>query len=198
MASRLIHNDLERAAEAIADVGGLDAVTMSSVARHLGVQPPSLYGHVNDRGGLLDRLSVYALRRLADNLAAALAGRSGFSALRAFADVHRELAQRSPGLWAALQRPLSAEIAEVSDGRRVTALAEATLRSYPIPTADVVHAIRLLGSTVNGFIALQLSGGFAHSRPEPDVSWTRVLDALDALFAAWPTASDATRDKADR
>jgi AcrR family transcriptional regulator len=183
---------LERSAMAIADERGLDAVTMTSVATHLGVRPPSLYGHVKDRTALLDRLSVYALARLADDLAAALAGRSGREALAAFADAHRRFALRSPGLWLALQRPLPPEIVAVSEGRRISQLAAATLRAYPVPDGDMVHAIRFLGATVNGFLALERSGGFTHSAPGPDSSWTQALRALDALFSTWPAADTTT------
>lgn len=195
MAGRLSEGDLERAAEAIADEQGLDGVTMSSVAARLGVRPPSLYGHVADRGGLLDRLSAHALERLADDLSVAVAGRSGPAALRAFADTHRTFARRSPGLWAALHRPVPPGSPAVEAGRRISSLTAAILRAHPIPDDDLVHATRLLGSAVNGWIALEHAGGFAHSTPDADASWTRALQALDALFDAWPTAASSAPAK---
>ena len=186
MRTRIEPGSLERSATAIADEKGLDAVTMTSVAEHLGVRPPSLYGHVKDRAELLDRLSVHALARLAEDLADAVAGRSGRAALEGFADAHRRFALRSPGLWLALQRPLAPGTVAASDGRRISQLAAATLRAYPVPEDDLVHAIRFLGATVNGFLALERAGSFEHSAPAADDSWSQALRALDALFRAWP------------
>jgi hypothetical protein len=146
---------------------------------------------VPDRAALLDRLSVHALGVLADGLGSALAGLSRRDALDAFAGTHRRMAHGSPGLWDALQRPLDAETAAASAGPRIGALAAAVLRGYDVPPADLVHAVRLLGATVNGFLALERSGGFSHSAPDPTVSWDRMIDALDALFAAWPIRKGA-------
>jgi AcrR family transcriptional regulator len=190
MSPRLSDGDLETAAAAIADEAGIDAVTMTSVAQRLGVRAPSLYGHVRDRGALLDRLSVHALGRLADELGVAMAGLGGRDALAAFADTHRRFARESPGLWAALQRPLDRSPAVDAAGARVVALTHAALRHYRLPDDELVHAVRLLGATINGFVSLQRSGGFAHSAPGPDVSWHRAVDALHVLFGAWPAVGD--------
>jgi AcrR family transcriptional regulator len=192
MAPRISPGDLESAAAALADERGIDAVTVTSVAQRLGVRGPSLYAHVSDRAELLERLSVHALGRLADELAVALAGLGGRDALAAFADTHRRFADESPGLWSALQRPLSASAAAESDGRRIVALTHGALRGYRLPDDDLVHAVRVLGATVNGFVSLQRSGGFSHSTPGPEVSWERALDALDALFRAWPADGPTT------
>lgn len=188
MARRITDGELESAATAVADGQGIDAVTMTSVAQRLGVRAPSLYGHVADRAALLDRLSVHALESLADALAPAVAGRGGRDALAGFADAHRDFARASPGRWSALQRPLEPTPEAARAGARVVALAHGVLRAYGLPDHDLVHAVRLLGSTINGFVALERSGGFAHSAPAPDVSWRRTIDALHTLFLAWPAA----------
>jgi AcrR family transcriptional regulator len=187
MPIRLHAGDIELAAAAIADMSGIDAVTMTSVAQRLGVRAPSLYGHVPDRAALLDRLSLHGLARLADDLAVAVAGLAGHAALESYADAHRRLARESPGLWAAMQRPLDGATAAGSAGPRIVALTSGVLRGYRVPEEDVVHAVRLLGATINGFVALERSGGFSHSSPDAEVSWRRAIDALDALLTAWPT-----------
>jgi AcrR family transcriptional regulator len=186
MTPRITDGELESAAATIADERGIDAVTMTSVAQRLGVRAPSLYGHVADRSALLDRLSVHALERLADELGLAVAGLGGRDALAGFADAHRRFAHEAPGLWSALQRPLTLSDEAARAGGRIVALTHGVLRAYGLPEEDLVHAVRLLGATINGFVGLQRSGGFAHSAPDPDVSWCRTIDALHALFGAWP------------
>ena len=73
--------------------------------------------------------------------------------------------------------------------RQVVALTRAVLRGYPVPESEHAHATRVLGSTINGYLALENIGGFDHSEPSPEVSWHKTIAALDALLRAWPTDS---------
>jgi AcrR family transcriptional regulator len=174
------------AAADLADRDGLDAVTLSALARQFGVQTASLYSHVRHRSALLDGVHELALGELADRIAVAVAGRSGRAALVALADAHRDYARQSPGRWAALQRPAAASTAESAAAGRLVALTLAMLRGYQLPEDELVHAVRLLGSTINGFLALAATGSFGHREPPADVSWQRALDALDIAFRSWP------------
>jgi AcrR family transcriptional regulator len=170
----------------LADEDGFDAVTLSAVARRLGVRTPSLYSHVRDRGALLDGVGGLALAELAARIGAAIAGRSGRGALEAFADAYRTYALESPGRWQSLQRRAGEVEVWSAPARDVVALTGALLRGYPIPEEEHVHVVRLLGSTINGFLALERNGGFDHSEPPAEQSWTRIVDALDALLRVWP------------
>lgn len=175
------------AAADLADAEGLDAMTPSAVARAVGVRTPSLYAHVAGADALRDGVTTLALEELADRVASALAGRSGRDALQALADTYRGYATEHPGRYAATRRPVAPGSPAVAAGRRHTALVTAVLRGYPVPEAERVHAVRLVGSTVHGFTALQASGAFEHSSPEADVSWRRAVDALDVALRHWPT-----------
>ncbi|WP_181809589.1 TetR-like C-terminal domain-containing protein, partial [Streptomyces shenzhenensis] len=65
-------------------------------------------------------------------------------------------------------------------------MTRAILRGYDLTEPDETHAVRMIGSVFHGFVDLELSGGFGHSAPDSQQSWTRVLDALDALLRNWP------------
>src|SRR3974377_2261684 len=52
--ARLSRDLVLRAAIALADGGGLDAVTMQAVGRRLGVEAMSLYRHVRNKDDILD------------------------------------------------------------------------------------------------------------------------------------------------
>jgi AcrR family transcriptional regulator len=170
------------AAADMADRDGFDALTLSALARLLGVQTASLYSHVRDRSALVEGVHQLALGELADRIAMAIGGRSGRDALVAFADAHRDYAQRFPGRWTALQRPATAATAGSEAAGRLAGLNLAMLRGYPLPETELVHATRLLAATVNGFLALQANGSIAHRRPAVEDSWYWALDALDAVF----------------
>lgn len=174
------------AAVELADAVGFEQVTVSELARRLGVQPASLYSHVRGTDDLRTRISVRALEELGDALALALAGRSGRDAVAGVVDAVRGYADAHPGRWAATQVRVDFAQAAAA-GTRVSALMRGALHGYGLAPDEEVHAVRLLGSTVNGFVRLQANGGFDHSTPDAETSWRRVTDALDAALRHWPT-----------
>ena len=177
--ANLSATDVVAAAAAIADRDGFDAVSVSAVARSLGVQPASLYSHVRDRAALLDGIHRLALADLADRIGAAVAGRAGRDALFGLAGAHRELATARPGTWAALQRPASDETVRSAESARVSTLILAVLRGYDLPDPDLVHAARLVGATINGHLALDRAGAYRGRDESADASWQWAIDALD-------------------
>ncbi len=177
------------AAASLADRDGLDRVTVSAVARLVDVKPASIYAHLDGADDLLDRLTQLALTEMAEQAADAVAGRSGRDALAAWADVLRAYAVEHPGRYAASHRRLDRAAAQAGDGPRHASLAAAILRGYGVPESDHVHAVRLLGATVHGYLDLEAAGSFAHSSPPPAESWPRVINALDALLRSWPVAA---------
>lgn len=178
------------AAIALADEHGFEAITLSEVARRLGVKPPSLYSHVRDLSALRNGVIEAALRELTDQLAVAIAGRSGFDALRAFANAHRRFATETPGRWQALHRPAGAQAVESDAARAIVTLTGAVLRGYALPPDEIVHAVRILGATISGYLELEGLGSFAHSEPPSDASWSRTLSALDSMLRNWPTSAE--------
>lgn len=178
------------AAADLADEAGFDQVTLSAVARRLQVQAASLYHHVRDRAELLAGIHELALEELADRIGDAVAGRAGADALTGLAEAQRTFARECPGRWAALQQPAAPSTVASPGAARVAGLTMAVLRGYGLPEAELVHVTRFLGATVNGFLALERSGAFGHRDPEPEVSWSRALAALDTLIRSWPAARD--------
>lgn len=177
---------VEQSAVALADAGGLEAVTISAIARRLGVQPASMYAHIAGVGALQDMVHRRALAELAQRLEEAIAGRAAGDALRAFAEAHRLLLAEHPGLWNALQRPAGPEVATSPEAARTANLQLAVLRGYGLDGDAAVHAARFLGATLNGFVSLQSVGAFAHRDAEIEASWALTLDALDGALERWP------------
>jgi AcrR family transcriptional regulator len=181
----LTHERVVRAGADLADQVGFGEATVSALSRELGVKVASLYSHVEGSTGLQEGIARLALDELADRAAAAVAGRSGTDALVAFAAAYRDYAREHPGRYAATRLRVGPDSPVVAAGRRHADLTRAVLRGYALGDSDTVHAVRLLGSTIHGFTDLELSGGFDHSEPSPDVTWARTLDALDATLRSW-------------
>jgi len=175
-----------RAGAELADEVGFDQVTVSEVARRFDVKVASLYSHVKNSQDLRTRIALFALEELADRAADAIAGRAGKDALVAFANAYRDYSREHPGRATAARSRLDPETAAASAGVRHAQMTRAILRGYDLKEPDQTHAVRLLGSVFHGYSSLELAGGFSHSSPDSEESWTRILDALDALLRNWP------------
>lgn len=176
----------------LADEVGLERLSMSQVARRLGVKDASLYTHVRGLEDLRGRIALLAADEKTLRIAEATAGRAGKDALVAYANAWREYAHRHPGRYAATQAAirLDPELAAAAPGpRRAVELTYGMLRGYGLSEPDLTDAVRLLRSTFHGFVALEAAGGFAHQRA-PQRSWDRALDALHTLLEHWPTSRD--------
>lgn len=141
---------------------------------------------MSDLEAVQDGITSLALAELAARVSADVAGRSGRAALWAYADALRAYSRDSPGRWEALQRRAGTPAVDSRAAGSFVAVTDAVLRAYRFSPVDRVHATRLLGSLINGFIALERIGSFDHREPEPEASWAIALDALDALFTTRP------------
>ena len=181
----------EAAAE-LADEAGSDRLTVSAVARRLGVKDASLYSHVKNLRELRVRVALLAGIEMTDRIGSAVAGRAGKDALIAFADAYRGYALDHPGRYTVSQMGFSPEEFAVSDStalRRSVELTYGMLRAYGLGEPDLTDAARLLRSTFHGYIHLELSGAFNHPRRVRE-SWTRSLEALHVLLENWPSRTD--------
>ncbi|QKV96934.1 TetR/AcrR family transcriptional regulator [Streptomyces sp. NA02950] len=178
---------LTRAGAELADEVGFDQVTVSELARRFDVKVASLYSHVKNSQDLKTRIALLALEELAERAADALAGRAAKDALTALANVYRDYAREHPGRYAAAQLRLDPEAAAAGAGGRHAQMTRAILRGYDLTEPDQTHAVRLLGSVFHGYVSLEMGGGFSHSAPDTQETWSRILDALDILLRNWPT-----------
>ncbi|GAB2701677.1 TetR/AcrR family transcriptional regulator [Kitasatospora kifunensis] len=177
---------LTQAGAELADEIGFDQVTLSELARRFDVKVASLYSHLKNSQDLKTKIALLALEELADRAADAVAGRAGKDALTALANVYRDYAREHPGRYAATQLRLDPQAAAASAGLRHSQMTRAILRGYDLAEPDQTHAVRLLGSVFHGYVSLELGGGFSHSAPDTQETWSRILDALDALLRNWP------------
>lgn len=176
----------------LADEVGLEHVTMSAVARRLGVKDASLYAHVRNLEDLRGRIALLAADEKTVRIADATAGRAGRDALVAFATAYRAYAHDHPGRYTATQIPMEIDpelVARAPGPRRAIELTYSMLRAYALDEPDLTDAVRLVRSMLHGFISLEAAGGFAHARPAQD-SWIRCLDALHTLLERWPTPTE--------
>ncbi|RRJ62045.1 TetR/AcrR family transcriptional regulator [Paenibacillus oralis] len=149
------------AAVEVANAEGAAAVSISSVARKLGIRPPSLYNHVSGLEEIRAGLAKYALERLYDHIAGAVGDLSGEHAIRRFADAYLAFAHEHPGLYEAVQMAPGPEDRQLQEaGSRLVELTLRYLSSYPLTEEQALHTVRGLRSLIHGFASLKRQGGF--------------------------------------
>lgn len=168
-------------------VSGFDRLTLAAVASRAGVAVPSLYKHVSSLDDLRRLVATAAVEELTRRLAAATIGRSGEAAVREAAVALRAFAHEHPGRYAATQvaphlgDPADAELAARAD-ETIRVLSSA-LRGLGLPEDARIDAIRILRSTLHGFVSLELGGGFGLP-DDLDRTFARLVDGLVAGLEA--------------
>jgi AcrR family transcriptional regulator len=179
---------VERAIRII-DADGPDALTLSRLARELGIRPPSLFDHVAGLPELLRTLRIRSFEAQTELLRVAASGRSRDDALRAVAAAYREFTTAHPGLYRMSVRTFVGDAPEVqrAAGSLLAAFLE-ILRGYTLSDDEVVHAARFARAALHGFLMLESEGGFGLDA-DVAASFERTVDATCGVLGAWPPAS---------
>jgi AcrR family transcriptional regulator len=151
------------AALAIADGGGLSAVTMRAVAQRVGVSPMALYPHVAGKEALLDGMVDVLLAKLLPLVDSLPADADWWSRLSALARGFRALAIDHPSTFALLlSRP------SVTPGAvRATDVVYGAVLEAGVPEVDVPRIERLISTFVIGFAASEVNGRFSRGTLDP-------------------------------
>jgi AcrR family transcriptional regulator len=149
------------AAAKLVDEEGIEQLTLGRLAERLHVKTPSLYNHIAGLPGLKHDLALYCLRDLLGCVTRATIGKSGAEAILALADAYRTYAKQTPGRYAlTLQAPPPGDQEVQAAAQQVVEVVLAVLTPYKLGEEDAIHAIRGLRSIVQGFISLEMAGGF--------------------------------------
>ncbi|MEV6560920.1 TetR family transcriptional regulator [Nocardia sp. NPDC051756] len=141
-AGQLTRAGIVEATLTVIDGEGVGAVGMRAVARVLGVDPKSLYNHVDGKDGLLDAVAEHLLGSIE------LPTRSGDLRidLRAIADAFRQRALRHPSAAALV---LTRQLGSV-EGLLPTQAVLEVLRSAGCDPEQAVHLLRTVLATLVG------------------------------------------------
>ena len=178
---------VEAAAE-LTDRDGLAGLTLTALARHLGIRTPSLYAHVDGLPGLRRELQAYGAHALAAAIRDGSVDTEGAAAMRAFARTYRAFAHEHPGLYELIQHAVSAD----DDPAVARALAEPvevvvrSLESLGVEGDDAVHTVRIWRAALHGFVDLECRGGFAIPLGIDDTYERLVESLLAPLTVATP------------
>lgn len=172
-----------RAAAALVNAEGPEALTINRLARELGVQPPSLYNHIAGLDDLLRELSLLSVRSLGERIAESAVGRSGRAGVMALAEAYRAYVREFPGLYQISLRAsgnMSQPSTELQAAEeRVVRTVLVLIDSFGLTGDDAIHAVRALRSAIHGFATLEVAGGFGMVL-DRDESFRRLIGMLIA------------------
>ncbi len=162
---------VRRAAIALADAGGIDAVTMRRLGEELGVEAMSLYHHVANKSDLMDAMvdGVFSEIELPDG------GTGWREAMRVRAVSARQVLVRHP--WAAPLMQSRTTPGPATLRHHDTVIG--SLRTAGFSVAMTAHAFSLLDAYVYGFALQEASLPFT----EP-AGTVELAQAIMAEFAA--------------
>lgn len=174
-----------KAAAELANRDGVSALTINRLAKELGIQPPSLYNHINGIADLLLELEVLNAAQLAERLTEAAVGQSGTEGLMKLAQVYRDYIKQNPGVYTAGLRSSGMHTApdprmQAAEERAVRVLL-ALLATLGLSGSEALHAARGMRSAVHGFTTLEMAGGFGLPL-DLDESFRRLIESLLAGF----------------
>ena len=182
----------------LADSDGLDSLTLTSVARELGVQQPALYRHVESFDGLVRSLGLLGRGVLADSLGAAAIGVSRDDAVKAVGLAWRKVVREHPGIYAATDRYPCAGDNELEQAvERIVAILGQSLAGYRLDDDQRVHAARTLRSAFHGFAHLEAGDGHPLSQ-DLDDSFHQMIQLICAGIQSMEAGSDTTPNQSNR
>ncbi len=165
-----------RAARAVLERDGLDGLTMQAVAAEVGVRAPSLYKHVDGRGGLIRLTIDHALDEVAQLQRAVPPGPpTGWA--RALGDAFRAFGHANPVAFGLLFAPIPGEWRP--DPRQAADAAAPILTAVAglVGPTDALSAARALTASAFGFVSMELAGAFRLGG-DVDAAWDYMMDTL--------------------
>ncbi|PEZ06588.1 TetR family transcriptional regulator [Bacillus sp. AFS018417] len=147
---------IDTAAE-IADVNGMQEVTLASLSQRLGIRSPSLYNHVKGLQDVRKNLGVYGIEQLHEELKEAVEGKSMDEAIHALGEAYVSFVRKHPGLYEATFLR-DEEVQQAGDG--IVELCLHVLQHYGLEGEKAIHATRGLRSICHGFASIEQQGGF--------------------------------------
>ena len=176
----LSRQDIIEAAIACIEKEGASALGVNRVARELGIKPPAIYKHLQGNAELKKAVALAIYKLYFAQLSQKITGiKEPRAFLKAGGFASRDFARSHPGLFQVMMQfqlqpndPESAAVIQESQD-----LFKTLLDSQNLSKTKLIDIMRMVNSTIVGFISLEQSGLLTLPRSTDD-SFEVMLDAL--------------------
>ena len=153
---------IEKAA-ILANEVGLEKVTLKLIAEEFGIQTPSLYNHIKSLDELKKELMLYGWKQLEKELLLAVAGVSGYDALRTMCYAFYEYATSNPGVFNAMLWYNKFQDEETLNAtKQLFTVLFKIMGTLNLSDETINHLIRTFRGILEGFALLVNNGAFGN------------------------------------
>lgn len=159
---------------------GESGLGVNRVARELGIQPPSIYKHIEGNEALRRAVAIEGMRRLTEYLSQQVQGVGDRKDLiRTIAHAVRQFFHQHPSLHSVVTTTLIEEDDPEYQPAKQAFLAfnHESLKPFGLEGDEVIHAIRMFISACHGFVLLERSQQFKEPQ-SLDVSYEWLVDTF--------------------
>jgi len=160
MPRNLSHRQIIETAVVLAQSEGLDAITLSRLAKELEIRTASLYNHIDGIESLKCDLAIFGMDKLLDEIKIGVIGKSGPEALITVMFVYRSFAKLNSGIYDLIFRVYENQQQLDQQRSELIRLLSLILKPFNLSWDDEIHLIRGLRSFIHGFVSLELNQGF--------------------------------------
>lgn len=175
---------------------GYDDFSLRTLAAKLGVQPASLYNHVNGIEEIATEIALHASEEMKHVLNAAIAGKAPDAAFVDAALAYRRFAMENPELYKALvHMPLSHDENLRRAGLQSFRPMRELIQQYNLDRRDAINFSRGLRSVMHGFIELTNNGFMQKDYVTRDESYLAIIESYLGYMKAHLTGKEAKQDE---
>ncbi|TVS11908.1 MAG: TetR/AcrR family transcriptional regulator [Gammaproteobacteria bacterium] len=197
-AARLSPDAIVEVAANLADRHGLKAVSLTRIAKTLGVRQPALYRHVEGIEALWRALALRAHESLLSMITEATIGRARDQAIAAAAHAWRGYVRAHPGTYSSITRAMDIEDTDFQrSSTEVVRVLGLGLRGYGLSAGTTIHIAECIRSSLHGFCLLEKDSGHSghHSVEE---SFQLLIGLLIAGIHGMAAAESLANDQKTR
>lgn len=154
-------------------------ISMGQVAKKIKIKPPSLYHHFEGIEDLRRQLTLRSIQHFYNFLKNESHKGLDKNKLEIFAHAYRNFARQYPLYFDCAQFGISSQDEDLMQAaEQVVLLAIETLKIYKIAPTKITHVVRILRSSLNGFIELEMNNGFQMTE-DVNMTFTELIAFLE-------------------
>lgn len=140
---------------------GYYKLSFALLASVFNVKPPAMFKHYNNLDELKEALTLYGVRKLKQSLQDSVTGKSGEEAVRAICHSYRDFAKTNYGIYQSIQSKYFKKNKEIEHAAmQLMGVIINVLKGFNIVEENYIHLLRVIRSSLHGFIVLEVEFGF--------------------------------------
>ena len=175
---------LEKATDII-NRRGYNTLTLAMLSAELHVKPPALFKHYRNFDDIKENLTLSGIKSLKQKLQDAVTGIAGEQALAGMCYAYRDFAKSNTGIYQAIQPAFFRKNKEIEQAAvELMAVILNVVKGFDIDSAHYIHVLRIIRSSLHGFVVLEIEFGFGMSA-NIDQSFEHQINALILMIKSF-------------